>query len=88
MCDFDSKACWKCGHRLGITLALAFIICFLWFYVNPVEQGLHLALFKVSFLGYTGMNGLSFLLGLIQSYIWGLIFAGLWFLAGMFIKKK
>jgi len=78
---------WKCGHSLGLFLVLAFVLCFLWYFVNPVGQELHMELFKLSFLGFTGMNVVSFLLGAIQVYIWGYVYAGLWALASCGGKK-
>ena len=81
---WNKKECglWKCGSRIGLFLAAFFVICFVWYYLRPVEQGLHMKLLKMSYSGFDGMNTKSFLLGLVQSYIWGYIGVGLWLLVG------
>jgi len=80
-----SKDC--CEHfkvyKLGLFFVLLFTVCFLWYYLIPVEKILHESLFKLSFLGFTGMNILSFLLGAIQSFFWAYIFYGLWKISGL-----
>lgn len=86
----DSNRCsYKtCANRIGLFLAALFVVCFIWYYLRPVEQGLHLSLFKMSFFGFSGMNVRSFILGLIQSYIWGYIGVGVWWLIGGCRKDK
>lgn len=64
---------WKCANRIGLFLVVLFVICFIWYYVRSVEQDLHLRLLKLSFFGFSGMNITSFILGAVQSYIWGYI---------------
>ncbi len=73
----------KRGNRVGIFLALLFIVCFVWFWIRPVHQGLHLQMLQLWFFGYDGMNVFSFVLGLVQSYLWGYIGVGLWCLASL-----
>ncbi|NGX28177.1 MAG: hypothetical protein K940chlam1_00352 [Candidatus Anoxychlamydiales bacterium] len=68
----------KQGNHVGIFLALLFIICFVWFWIRPVNQTLHMQLLEIFFYGFRGMNFGSFILGLIQSYIWGYIGVILW----------
>lgn len=77
----------KCDYKhiavpVGLVFALVYVVCYFWGYTNnePAVRELHLNLLKLSFLGFTGMNGLSFFLGLIQSFIWGLILAGVFYL--------
>ncbi|NCS99430.1 hypothetical protein GW765_00415 [Candidatus Parcubacteria bacterium] len=77
----------KQSHKIGMFLALLFIICFFWFYVNQAEQGLHMALFRMSYIGFQDMNFLGFILGLIQSYIWGYVAIGAWQLTEKFSAK-
>ncbi len=74
--------CLANSHRVGLFFVLLFVICFVWFYIRPVEQGLHLNLLRLSYFGYDGMNVTSFIFGAIQSYIWGYIAVGLWYLTG------
>lgn len=73
---------WKGANRLGLFLVILFIICFVWYYLRPVEQELHLKLLKMIYFGFSEMNLTSFILGLIQSYIWAYIIVGIWRLAG------
>ena len=68
----------QCANRLGVFLAVLFVLCFIWYYLRPVEQDLHLRLFKLSYFGFNGMNIGSFILGVIQTYIWGYLFFGAW----------
>lgn len=76
------KNCFQYGNHVGVFLALLFILCFVWYWLLPVHQELHLQLLELSFFGYNGMNVTSFILGLVQSYIWGYIGVALWRLAG------
>ena len=67
-----------CKKHLGATLAVLgaviYIVCHLWGYVVPVElQELHADLLRISIIGWTGMNVTSFILGVIQFAIWGLL---------------
>jgi len=73
---------WKCATRVGLFLGALFAICFVWFYVQPAQGDLHKSLLELSFLGWTGMNATSFILGLAQSIIWGYLFVGVWVLVG------
>ncbi len=75
------KECLRTGNKVGIFLALLFIVCFIWYWVNPVHQELHMQLLELSFFGYEGMTIGSFILGLVQSYIWGYIGVALWCLS-------
>lgn len=68
----------KHGNHVGIFLALLFVICFAWFWLHPVHQQLHAQILELTYYGYSGMNFPSFVLGIIQSYIWGYIGVGLW----------
>lgn len=72
----------KPGCRVGCFLALLFVACFAWFWIRPVHQGLHMQLMELSFFGFSGLNFMSFLAGLIQSFIWGSVGVALWRLSG------
>ena len=72
----------RCANRVGLFLVALFVICFAWYYIRPVEQELHLSLFKMAYFGFNDMGFVSFVLGAIQTYIWGYIFAGIWCLFG------
>lgn len=81
---FDKKgSCgfWHCANRLGIFLALLFIICFFWW--RPADlQDWHLNNLRFAFLGFDGFNAKSFFLGLAQSYVWAYVGVALWHIAG------
>ncbi len=74
----EQKSCnyWRCANSIGLLLVIFFAVCFFWYYIRPVEQDLHLRLFKMAYLGFNGMNFWGFILGAIQSYLWGYIGVG------------
>ncbi|MBU0667700.1 hypothetical protein KJ951_01180 [Patescibacteria group bacterium] len=80
-CDY-----WKCANAVGLFLVALFVICFAWYFIRPVEQELHMQMMKLSFFGFEDMSVVSFILGAIQSYVWGYIVVGLWTLVGCCIK--
>ena len=71
------------ANKIGLFFVLLFAVCFAWYFIHPVEQEMHLAMFQMSFFGFEGMNFLSFVLGAIQVYIWGYILVGLGYLVSM-----
>ena len=75
------KSWFKNGNRVGIFLVYLFIVCFAWYWLKPVNKELHTQIFELGFFGFSGMNFPSFILGIIQSYVWGYIGAGLWCLS-------
>lgn len=75
------------ANRLGIFLALLFAVCFVWFYVRPIEQDLHLNMFRMAYFGFEEMSFVSFLAGAVQSYLWAYVGVALWRLAGLSFKK-
>jgi hypothetical protein len=77
----------RTANKLGLFFFILFVICFIWFWIWPAERELHLALLKLSFMGYSGMNPLSFILGAVQSYIWAYIFVGIWWIISCSWKK-
>lgn len=79
---------WKCANKIGLFFVSLFLLCFVWYYIRPVEQDLHLRLFRLSFLGFSGMNLASFILGAIQTYVWAYIVVGLWRLFGCCHKER
>ncbi len=80
----------KMGMKMGIFFVILFIVCFVWFYLRggstEIKQ-LHDSLFALTFFGWSGMNFSSFVIGLIQSFVWGYISVALWGLAGFFSKE-
>lgn len=84
----EQKKCnyWRCANAIGLFLVVLFAVCFFWYFIRPVEQGLHLKLFQMAYLGFDGMNFLSFVLGAIQTYVWAYIGLGLWQLVGCCFK--
>ena len=82
----DTCPWWRCGLHVGGFLALLFVVCFSWPYfraVSPAVQTLHQTQLQLAFLGWSGMNAVSFILGLVQAFIWGFIAVGVWNLAGL-----
>ena len=77
------KDLFRVGHRVGVFLALLFVLCFAWYWILPVHRELHMQLLELSFFGYKGMTGMSFIFGLIQSYVWGYIGVALWYAASL-----
>ena len=76
----------KCDYKhlavpLGLMFALGYFIIYFWGYTesDPSLKALHLGLLRLAFLGFTDLNGVSFLLGLIQSFVWGLVVAALFY---------
>lgn len=72
-----------CKKHFGATLAglgtIAYVACYFWGFVIPADvQELHANLLRISVLGWSGMNVTSFLLGVIQWAIWGLLIATVW----------
>jgi len=85
-----AKNYWQIPLHLGIFFVSLFIICFFWPLVIQAEslRTLHLQILQMSYLGYSGLNFSSFILGAIQSFIGAYILVGLWRLAGSFFKKN
>lgn len=78
--------CLKCAHRLGLLFAFLFVLCFTgWWRLGLWDAGLkelHADLLRLTFIGFDDFNVKSFLLGLLQSYIWAYVAVILWHLAG------
>lgn len=82
----DGCGFWKCAHHLGIFFALLFIICFFWW--RPADlRDFHLSGLRMAFLGFDGFNAKSFVLGLVQSYLWAYVGIALWLIAGCCMKS-
>ncbi|MBI2484832.1 hypothetical protein HYW18_01635 [Candidatus Uhrbacteria bacterium] len=64
---------------LGVVGALAFVAEYLWQLVLASEElrVFHMLLLKTYVIGFTGMNTASFVLGLVQWFIWGAVIGGL-----------
>jgi len=86
---FKKGSCnfWKCGSAVGLFLVALFVVCFAWYFIHPVEQTLHMQMFKLSYFGFEEMNASGFVLGAIQTYIWGYVAVGLWHLVGCCMKS-
>jgi len=81
---------WKFGTRIGLFFAILFIVCFVWFFIRNASleiKSLHNNLFALAFFGWSGMNFISFILGLVQSFVWGYAAVGLWYLIDIGGKK-
>lgn len=79
---------WRWGNKVGLFFVLAFLGCFAWYYIHPVEQSFHLSSLRLAFFGFSGMNGVSFIAGLVQSYIWGYLAVIGWYLVGLCCGDK
>ena len=53
--------CLKCGHNVGLFLVVLFVLCFIGYYLRPMQE-LHLQLLQLMFFGFSGMNVMSFIL--------------------------
>jgi len=73
----------KQSNRLGLFFLIWFVICVIWYYIQPAQSVLYMQLFKLNFLDFTGMNVQSMILGAIQSYILGYIGVATWMLASI-----
>ena len=69
-----------CAMKVGMFFAVLFVLCFArsWAWGDAGLQALHLSLLKVTFLWFTGINAISFVLGLVQSFIYGVAVVGIW----------
>ncbi len=72
----------KCANSVGLFLAVLFVLCYVRFYIWPVDQDLHLRFLRMAFFGFKDMGVLSFTIGLLQSYIWGYVGVGIWCVVG------
>jgi len=66
------------AHQVSMFLVALFAVCFAWYFIHPVDQSLHLSFFRMMFFGFKEMNLIGFILGVVQSYIWGYIFVWIW----------
>jgi len=74
---------------LATVLGALFIVCFFWGYTisDPAVNSLHMNMLRMSFPGFTGLTLTSFILGLIQSVIWGLLIGWAYATSLNFFKK-
>ncbi len=83
MCCESKCSHLKCANHIGLFLVALYILCWVWYFVHPAEQELHLKLWQLSYWGFgNGMTVMSFILGAIQTYVCGYIVTGLWCLTG------
>lgn len=71
----------KHSNHLGIFLAFLFVIIFVWQWIHPTSQEFGNQFLNFWFFGYGGNVVVGVFLGIVQSFIWGYIFTGLWHLA-------
>lgn len=78
--------CLRCANRLGLLFMFLFVLCFAgWWRLGLWDTGLrelHADLLRLAFMGFDDFNVKSFLLGLLQSYVWAYIGVFLWHIAG------
>lgn len=66
----------KLGWVFSIFGAIAFVADYVWYYfVDAALRADYLKLMKMCFFGFGGMNANSFIVGLVQAFIWGWIVA-------------
>ncbi|TAL20016.1 hypothetical protein EPN90_01855 [Patescibacteria group bacterium] len=57
---------------LAVLGVVSLVACVLWGYLIPAEvRTLHNDMFKISVIGWTGVNLLSLVLGVVQWAVWG-----------------
>jgi len=71
------------GPAVGMVSAVFFVVCFLWGFLltNSAVQEQHMMAFRILFLdaGFVGLNAMTFFIGLVVSYVGGLLIG--WVLA-------
>ena len=75
----------KLALQTGLLFGGLYVLCFLWPWMrglNAELSALHFKMWQIAFFGYTGMNVMSFIVGLVQSFIWGAVAVGVWRLMG------
>jgi len=76
LCRMNHVDIRKLGWVLSLFFAVAFAVSFLWTYTLAGDlKELQINLLKVSYLKFSGLDGPSFILGLVQSFVWGWIAA-------------
>jgi len=66
------------GWTLSLAISLFYIVDFIWGFTLPVDvQTKYMELLSIAYIGFTGFDVLSFILGLIQVFIWGWVIAGI-----------
>lgn len=76
----------KLALQIGALFVGLYVICFFWPTIRGLDaelSALHYKMWQIAFLGFTGFNAASFIAGLAQAFVWGLIAVGLWRLAGI-----
>ena len=87
----NTNSFWQQGTRMGIFFAILFVACFVWFYLRGGDadmKQLHDNLFALAFFGWSGMNIISFILGAIQSFIWGYLALIIWRLTAKLLPRQ
>ncbi len=68
----------KFGLTLSTFFAIGYVLDFAWhFLLSDASRDLYLQLLQIMYIGFTGFNVASFILGLVQIYIWGWVIAGI-----------
>ncbi|OGY92724.1 MAG: hypothetical protein A3H70_00835 [Candidatus Komeilibacteria bacterium RIFCSPLOWO2_02_FULL_48_11] len=66
----------KLGWVLSIFGVVAFVVHYVWYYlVDAALRGDYLKWLKMCFFGFSGMNANSFIVALVQAFVWGWIVA-------------
>lgn len=76
----------KLAVQVGMLFGGLYVLCFFWPAIRGMDAelaALHWKMWQMAFFGFSGFNVASFISGLIQSFIFGLIAVGVWRLAGL-----
>ena len=66
----------KLGWVLSIFGVVSFVVHYVWYYlVDAALRGDYLKWLKMCFFGFLGMNANSFIVALVQAFVWGWIVA-------------
>ena len=63
------------AYALALLGIIGFIICFFWgsLLSEPALKEMHMDMLRMSYFGFNGMNTQSFIFGIIQTGVWGLV---------------
>lgn len=76
----------KLALQVGVLFGGLYVLCFFWPAIRGLDAelvALHFKMWQIAFFGFSGFNAASFISGLIQSFVYGLIAVGVWRLSGL-----
>ena len=81
----------KLALQVGALFGGLYVLCFFWPAIRGLDaelSALHLKMWQIAFFGFSGFNVASFIFGLVQSVVWGVIAVGVWRLAGVCCNRN